>query len=506
MNKLHAGLLRARMLGDAGKVAALEAQIGEATRSAASAAAASDAAVLADHLPAGSRPSARTASQQPPPALLSGLPSSGGPEVAVIAAYDSRGMPLRSLQSGREAPLERADLKAGSRKGKHSGTVNVVDPSAPGARTGWLRGEEGGDGDVSMAELLRRERESGAGDLDRRLLESVTHSARTGRMAAGAFGGGSHSGADEGDFGLDDDVSALMSGKDSRLSGREAQKRDMQRAVAAHGTAERATASCPYCLEGGAMKRHCVVSLGEHSALMFPPGGQRMPGHMQIVPLAHVAAVTDAEEGTYDEINRFKAALHAMCAAGGEQQPLFLESALSFGARTHAVVDVVPLDNEAALDAPLFFRKAITDAEEWTTNAALLDTAGKGLRRVIPRGFPYFHVSWAGGGFVHPVEDAEEFPPDFGLSTAAGMAGQDMLFGRERSRGGGGRGGRGGGGGGGGAGAARRSEEGARASFERERQGVLAFLQEWEPFDFTQHMDGGDAASASSSSAAAAQR
>ena len=85
------------------------------------------------------------------------------------------------------------------------------------------------------------------------------------------------------------------------------------------------------------------------------------------------------------------------------QDALFLETAMHFGKNRHTRIDVVPMDKEVAMDAPLYFRKAISDAEEWTTNHQLLDTTGKGLRRVIPKGFAYFHVGWKGGGFVHPV-------------------------------------------------------------------------------------------------------
>ena len=66
---------------------------------------------------------------------------------------------------------------------------------------------------------------------------------------------------------------------------------------------------------------------------------------------------------------------------------------------------------------------ALLHAEEWTSNRKLIDTSGKGLRRVIPKGFAYFHVGWKGGGFVHPIEDEDEFPPSFGIDTAAGMLG-----------------------------------------------------------------------------------
>ncbi len=140
----------------------------------------------------------------------------------------------------------------------------------------------------------------------------------------------------------------------------------------------------------------------------------------------------------YSELNDLKAALHQYFTSIKEGV-IFLESALfnrgrAAAAASHAGLHVVSMEAEQALDAPLFFKQAIDEAEEWTTNAALIDTAGKGLRRCIPRGFSYFHVSWAGGGYVHPIEEERSFPPAFGLDVAAGMLGEEPVgFGRKEA-------------------------------------------------------------------------
>ena len=142
----------------------------------------------------------------------------------------------------------------------------------------------------------------------------------------------------------------------------------------------------------------------------------------------------------YEELNDYKAALHRYYTSLGEGV-VFLETALANGsgggraaAAAHAALDVVSMEGEEALDAPLFFRKAIQDAEEWTTNAAMIETAGKGLRRCIPPGFPYFHVSWAGGGLLHPIENVRTFPPTFGLDVAVGILGSEPVgFGRRET-------------------------------------------------------------------------
>jgi hypothetical protein len=170
----------------------------------------------------------------------------------------------------------------------------------------------------------------------------------------------------------------------------------------------------------------------------------------------------------YEELNDYKAALHRYYTSIKEGV-IFLETALlggrsgAAGAGAHAAIHVVSMEGEEALDAPLFFRKAIEDAEEWTTNAALIDTAGKGLRRCIPPNFSYFHVSWAGGGLLHPIEEQGTFPPSFGLDVAAGMVGAEPVgFGRRE--------------GGGGSGAPRRSAR-EEESLARE------IARQWAAFD-----------------------
>ena len=45
----------------------------------------------------------------------------------------------------------------------------------------------------------------------------------------------------------------------------------------------------------------------------------------------------------------------------------------------------------------------------------VIDTREKGLRRSVPKGFPYFSVSFGmGGGFAHVIEDEAQFPRHFG--------------------------------------------------------------------------------------------
>ncbi|CAM9884283.1 unnamed protein product, partial [Ectocarpus fasciculatus] len=98
-----------------------------------------------------------------------------------------------------------------------------------------------------------------------------------------------------------------------------------------------------------------------------------------------------------------------------------------------------------------------------------------GIRRAVPKGFPFFHVEWEDGGYANIIEGEEaNFPRDFGVDTLAGILGVDppSFGGRGRGRGGG----RWGGGGG--------------AAVEEERKLVMAFLEKWKAFDWTSELDG----------------
>ena len=58
----------------------------------------------------------------------------------------------------------------------------------------------------------------------------------------------------------------------------------MQRAVAAERRLADTTNRCWYCFKSPSIRKHLIIALGEHSLLMLPPKGSKMPGHCIIVP------------------------------------------------------------------------------------------------------------------------------------------------------------------------------------------------------------------------------
>eukprot|EP00878_Enallax_costatus_P036088 GHUV01040383.1.p1 GENE.GHUV01040383.1~~GHUV01040383.1.p1 ORF type:complete len:156 (+),score=53.60 GHUV01040383.1:1551-2018(+) len=108
------------------------------------------------------------------------------------------------------------------------------------------------------------------------------------------------------------------------------------------------------------------------------------------------------------------------------KQVLFLETATGLGThRTHAIMECIPVDQEVFAKAPMYFKKALQEAEsEWSQHAskAVIDTAAKGLRGSIPPNFPYLYIQFGyANGFVHVIDDEAKFDKDLGRQVVVGL-------------------------------------------------------------------------------------
>ncbi|XP_021864406.2 uncharacterized protein [Spinacia oleracea] len=113
-------------------------------------------------------------------------------------------------------------------------------------------------------------------------------------------------------------------------------------------------------------------------------------------------------------------------AARQDKEMIFLETVHSLAQQQrHCLIECIPLPKDIAKEAPLYFKKAIDEAEdEWSQHNAkkLIDTSQKGLRACIPKNFPYFHVEFGlNKGFVHVIDDETQFKSSFGLNVIRGM-------------------------------------------------------------------------------------
>ncbi|XP_074274509.1 uncharacterized protein LOC141598680 isoform X2 [Silene latifolia] len=222
---------------------------------------------------------------------------------------------------------------------------------------------------------------------------------------------------------------------------------------------------CHFCFENRQRSEHLVVAIANLTYLMLPQFTPVAPGHCCIVTMQHELATRMVDDYVWEELRNFKKCLIMMFAKQGKEM-IFLETVLRLSQqRRHCLIECIPLPQDIAKDGPLYFKKAIDEAEsEWSQHNAkkLIDTSQKGLRVSIPKDFPYFHVEFGlDKGFVHVIDDETQFKSSFGLDVIRGMLpslAEDMYR--------------------------RRRYE----STEIQKQTVAEFSKDWGPFDWTNQL------------------
>ncbi|CAL5337508.1 unnamed protein product [Camellia sinensis] len=182
---------------------------------------------------------------------------------------------------------------------------------------------------------------------------------------------------------------------------------------------------CQFCFENPSRPRHLVVAIANFTYLSLPHWQSIVPGHCCILTSQHESATRAVDNNVWDEIRNFKKCLIMMFAKQGKDVA-FLETVMGLAQqRHHCMVECIPLPQDIAKQAPLYFKKAIDEAEdEWSLHNSkkLIDTSEKGLRGSIPKDFPYFHVEFGlNKGFVHVMDDEKQFKSNFGLNVIRGM-------------------------------------------------------------------------------------
>ncbi|KAG0566602.1 hypothetical protein KC19_7G076500 [Ceratodon purpureus] len=182
---------------------------------------------------------------------------------------------------------------------------------------------------------------------------------------------------------------------------------------------------CQLCFDNVNRPKHLTMAIANFTYLTLPPRRPLVNGHCYIVPMQHEGATCNVDDDTWEELRNFKKCLVRMFDEQNKEA-IFLETAMHLTRqKRHCVVECIPIPSSFAKDAPLYFKKAIDEAEsEWSQHNAkrLIDTRIKGLRSSVPKNFPYFHVEFGmNGGYAHVIDDESKFKPEFGRAVLEGM-------------------------------------------------------------------------------------
>ena len=295
-----------------------------------------------------------------------------------------------------------------------------------GEKNRYYRDDDG----VTLQDLVAEHKHGGGDDYDRNLADNIARSKRF-------KGAGTER---ERDMQVDDEYDndaglEMYEKREKKMSQAKQQERAKQRAVADYKRAQAAQQRCPFCLDNPNKPRHLHVAYGNLAYLMLPMAGRLVPGHCIIAPVNHCASSRAADEDVWEEMRNFKKCLVKMFAAKN-QECCFIETVVKLGGgglgavgaalSKHTIIECIPLPDDVAERAPMYFKKAIDEAEsEWSTHDSkkCISTAPpKGLRGAVPPNFPYFHVEFnMKGGFVHVIDDDDKWRVDFGRDVLIGL-------------------------------------------------------------------------------------
>ncbi|XP_009394459.2 uncharacterized protein LOC103979925 isoform X1 [Musa acuminata AAA Group] len=222
---------------------------------------------------------------------------------------------------------------------------------------------------------------------------------------------------------------------------------------------------CQFCFENPSRPKHLVVSIANFTYLMLPQWQPVVEGHCCILPMQHEAATRSVDKNVWEEIRNFKKCLLKMFARD-DKDVVFLETVVGLAKqRRHCLLECIPIPHLLASQAPMYFRKAIEEAEEeWGQHdmKKVIPTSGN-LRQVIPENFSYFHVEFGlDKGFVHVIDKDSNFNSGFGLNVIRGLLRlpEEDMYRRRRHE-----------------------------PMEKQNQAVANFAREWEHFDWTRDLD-----------------
>ncbi len=323
-------------------------------------------------------------------------------------------------------PMVTADGRAApgafGRETTIKGGVHVAEGSVRKAPKTTQRFDEGertryfaDDDKKTLRDLVAEQKYGGVEDYDRNLADNIARHKKYRGKELDVDDEYDHDGGLE-----------MYENREKKMSGAKQQLKAKEKAVRDYKRMQTSQNKCIYCIDAPDKPKHLHVAYGNLAYLMLPAQGRLLPGHCIIAPIAHAQSSRQVDEDVWEEMRNFKKCLVRMFSQEGKEC-CFIETAMNLGhAGRHAVVECIPISADIAAKAPMYFKKAIDEAEsEWSTHDAkkCLSTAPpKGLRGTIPANFPYFHVEFnMRGGFVHVIDDETKWKWNFGRNILIGL-------------------------------------------------------------------------------------
>ena len=375
-----------------------------------------------------------------------GNPRAGATNIARLSNRDVDGdnvvvLTGKAVVSSSRPEYQVEDFRSGARKGKVKrkavDTIGTTHDEATMSIQDMLRAEK--EQDHSMDEIYAR------------------NVARMGSRFKGTeLKAGSSAGADEEDF---VDVKIFQKQNLTKVAGAH---RETSRQLARHDRQSAIAAKCWWWMESPTFRKHMLIALGNHvSLVMIPSHLSLFPGNcFYLVPLQHADSLVRCDDNTWDEILNFQTSLRTLFGKE-DKDVIFTETVLGTKGFWQTRFMAIPIPRKQN-DAPMYFKQAMLEqAEDWGTHNKVLATRDKGFCRTIPVNFNYFHVEWdTNDGFAQIIE-TQNFPPDFGVDTLAGMLQMDSV----------------------------RFRRTQRQSLDEEKKFVLNFLERWKTVDWTLELE-----------------
>ncbi|KAJ3364352.1 hypothetical protein GGF31_009038 [Allomyces arbusculus] len=314
--------------------------------------------------------------------------------------------------------------------------------------------------DMSLEEMVRREKMGLGEDMDRALTKRITRDT--------AF-------RDDLDY-LDENADMLSATTAAGTAGqRKRPENETKRKVAIddYVRQQQSLAKCHFCFKDGKLPPVSIIAIGIRAYLALVP--YESVATCQIIPVDHMVTTLDGDDAFWDEVRNFQKCLMRMYHAQGKAV-LFTETVLDTKWQRHTVIDVIPVPATFHADAPGYFREALQSAEveadEWTQHAAIIDTRVKpasntgGFRRSMVPNLPYFHVWFdLDGGYGHVIEErARGMHDQFAREVVANALDLDPMLGRKQRP--------------------------LPRQVNHDR--VRAFIKQWSEYDWTKVLEGGE--------------